>query len=48
MVRISTHPTRLLALEYGADYVYSEVGFEKRICFGLKIKCITLYSDFIS
>ncbi|KAF8571080.1 hypothetical protein P879_04160 [Paragonimus westermani] len=31
MVRISTHPLRLLALKYGADYVFSEELIDQRI-----------------
>ncbi|CAH8865627.1 unnamed protein product [Trichobilharzia szidati] len=31
MVRVSTHPMRLLCLEYGADYVFSEELIDQRI-----------------
>ena len=32
MVRIGKLPTRLLALEYGADIVYAEVLFVSSVC----------------
>lgn len=32
MVRIGTLPTRLLALKYGADIVYSEVSIKLEQC----------------
>lgn len=38
MVRIGTLPTRLLALKYGADIVYSEVNY-----ISLYNECLSLY-----
>lgn len=37
MVRIGRLPTRLLALQYGADIVYSEVGLTKKLILLAKI-----------
>ena len=37
MVRIGTLPMRLLALRYGADLVYCEVGGAERVQYNVKL-----------
>ncbi|KAF5394439.1 tRNA-dihydrouridine synthase 2 protein [Paragonimus heterotremus] len=48
MVRISTHPLRLLALKYGADYVFSEELIDQRILRSTRVVNGTSFSEFHS
>ena len=45
MVRIGTLPMRLLALRYGADLVYCEVGGAEHVQY--KILCLSLVDDIL-
>ena len=46
MVRIGTLPMRLLALRYGADLVYCEVGGAEHVQY-YKILCLLLVDDIL-
>ncbi|KAA3680346.1 uncharacterized protein DEA37_0005828 [Paragonimus westermani] len=47
MVRISTHPLRLLALKYGADYVFSEVSLVVMCVSFTHCACYGVFKSFL-